>query len=59
MTTDVLQAKIDTLTQTVERQGGALKTAHLTIDKLKLELAYLRRIRYGRSSEQIDAQQME
>ena len=44
---------IDTLTKTVERQGGALKTAHLTIDKLNLELAYLRRMRYGRSSEQI------
>ena len=59
MTTDVLQAKIDTLIKTVERQGGALKTAHLTIDKLKLELAYLRRMRYGRSSEQMDAQQLE
>lgn len=59
MTTDVLQATIDTLTKTVERQGGALKTAHLTIDKLNLELAYLRRMRYGRSSEQMDAQQLE
>jgi transposase len=58
-TTDVLQAQIDTLTQTVERQGGALKTAHLTIDKLNLELAYLRRMHYGRSSEQMDAQQLE
>ena len=56
MTTDVLQATIDTRTKTVERQGGALKTAHLTIDKLNLELAYLRRMRYGRSSEQMDAQ---
>lgn len=59
MTTDVLLDRIDTLTQKVERQGGALKTAHLTIDKLKLELAYLRRMRYGRSSEQMDAQQLE
>lgn len=59
MTTDVLQAKIDTLTKTVERQGDALKTAHLTIDKLNMELAYLRRMRYGRSSEQMDAQQLE
>ena len=33
--------------------------AHLTIDKLNLELAYLRRMRYGRSSEQMDAQQLE
>jgi hypothetical protein len=28
-------------------------------DKLNLELAYLRRMRYGRSSEQMDAQQLE
>ena len=45
MTTDaVLLAKIETLTKTVEQQGGALKTAHLTIDKLNLELSYLKRM---------------
>ncbi|GEM_PF-5268847 len=58
MTTDVLLARIDTLTQKVERQRGARKTAHLTIDKLNLELAYLRHMRYGRSSEQLNAQQL-
>ena len=59
MTTDVLQAQIDSLTKTVERQGGALKTAKLTVDKLNPELASLRRMRYGRSSKQMDAQQLE
>lgn len=60
MTTDaLLLATIDALTKTVAQQGGALKSAQLTIDKLKLELAYLRRMRYGRSSEQMDAQQLE
>ena len=55
MTTDaLLLAKIETLTKTVEQQGGALKTAHLTIDKLNLELSYLKRMRYGRASEKLD-----
>jgi transposase len=53
MTTDVQQARIDTL-------SGELKIAHLTIDKLKIELSYLRRMQYGRSSEKLDhAGQME
>ena len=47
MTADVQQAKIDTLTD-------ELKIAHLTIDKLKIELSYLRRMQYGRSSEKLD-----
>jgi transposase len=55
MTTDaLLLAKIETLTKTVAQQGGALKTAHLTIDKLNLELSYLKRMRYGRASEKLD-----
>lgn len=47
MTTDAQQARIDSLT-------GELKLAHLTIDKLKIELSYLRRMQYGRSSEKLD-----
>lgn len=38
---------------------GELKTAHITIDQLKLDVAHLRCMRYGRSSEQMDAQQHE
>lgn len=53
MSADEQQARIDTL-------SGELKIAHLTIDKLKIELSYLRRMQYGRSSEKLDhAGQME
>lgn len=34
------------------------KIAHLTIDKLKTEIAYLRRMKFGRSSEQLDQGQL-
>ena len=54
MTTDALLATIATLTQTVGLRDEALKSALLLIDKLKVELAYLKRMRYGRSSEQLD-----
>ena len=36
----------------VERSKEALKIALLTFEKLKVEVAYLRRMKYGRSSEQ-------
>jgi hypothetical protein len=36
----------------LRRTQESLKIALLTIDKLKVELAYLRRMKYGRSSEQ-------
>jgi transposase len=54
MTTDVQQDKIDTLTGALAQRDASLKIAHLTIDKLKLELSYLRRMQYGRSSEKLD-----
>jgi transposase len=43
----------------VRRSHEALKIAQLTIDKMKVELAYLRRMKYGRSSEQLDHPQLE
>jgi transposase len=43
----------------VRRSQEALKIAQLTIDKLKIELAYLRRMKYGRSSEQLEHAQLE
>ena len=43
----------------VQRSQDALKIALLTIDKLKVELAYLRRMKYGRSSEQLEHAQPE
>jgi transposase len=43
----------------LQRTQESLKIALLTIDKLKLELAYLRRMKYGRSSEQLEHAQLE
>ena len=42
----------------VRRSHEALKIAQLTIDKMKVELAYLRRMKYGRSSEKLDPAQL-
>ncbi|MEO8652795.1 MAG: IS66 family transposase [Ramlibacter sp.] len=52
--TATLLAQIDILTRTVGLRDEALKAAQLLIDKLKIELAYLKRMRYGRTSEQLD-----
>ena len=54
MTSDVQQDKIEALTGALAQRDASLKIAHLTIDKLKLELTYLRRMQYGRSSEKLD-----
>jgi transposase len=43
----------------LQRTQESLKIALLTIDKLKVELAYLRRMKYGRSSEQLEHTQLE
>lgn len=40
----------------MQRSQEDLKLAQLTIDKLKVELAYLRRLKYGRSSERMSEQ---
>jgi transposase len=43
----------------VQRFEEDLKVARLTIDKLKVEVAYLRRMKYGRSSERLEHAQLE
>jgi transposase len=43
----------------VQRSQEALKIALLTVEKLKVEVAYLRRMKYGRSSEQLEHAQLE
>ncbi len=43
----------------VKRSHEALKIAQLTIDRMLVELAYLRRMKYGRSSERLDHPQLE
>jgi transposase len=59
MTSDDLLAHNTALSGEVQRTQESLKIALLTIDKLKLELAYLRRMKYGRSSEQLEHAQLE
>ena len=54
MSSENLLQKIDALTQGVEQRDAQLKTLRLTIEKLKIELCYLKRMRYGRSSEKMD-----
>lgn len=43
----------------MQRSQEALKIALLTVEKLKVEVAYLRRMKYGRSSEQLEHAQLE
>jgi transposase len=59
MTPEQLLASNAALNGEVLRSQEALKIALLTIDKLKVELAYLRRMKYGRSSEQLAHAQLE
>lgn len=55
MSSEVLLQKIDDLTHGVVQRDIELKTLRLTIEKLKMELSYLKRMRYGRASEKMDS----
>jgi hypothetical protein len=57
MTRDELVASNAALSGEVRRSHEALKIAQLTIHKMKVELAYLRRMKYGRSSERLEQPQ--
>jgi transposase len=59
MTLTELLANNAALSGEVKRSHEALKIAQLTIDKMKVELAYLRRMKYGRSSEKLEHAQLE
>lgn len=59
MTSDQLLASNAALSGEVKRSQEALKIAQLTIEKLKVEVAYLRRMKYGRSSEKMEHPQLE
>jgi transposase len=59
MTSAELVASNAALSSEVRRSHEALKVAQLTIDKMKVELAYLRRMKYGRSSERLEHPQLE
>jgi len=58
MSSDTLLQTIDTLTQDVVQRDLTIKAMHLTIEKLKMELTHLKRMRYSRSSEKVEAAQM-
>jgi|SRR5437868_7560927 len=59
MTSEKLLAANAALSGEVQRSQEALKIALLTVEKLKVEVAYLRRMKYGRSSEQLEHAQLE
>lgn len=59
MTSQELLATNAALSDQVQRSQEALKIALLTVEKLKVEVAYLRRMKYGRSSEQLEHAQLE
>jgi hypothetical protein len=59
VTSDELLASNAALSGEVKRSQEALKIAQLTIEKLKVEVAYLRRMKYGRSSEKLEHPQLE
>ena len=54
MTFDELLAHHAAITAQAKHDRQALQIALLTIDKLKTEIAYLKRMRYGRSSERLE-----
>ena len=59
MTSEQLLVANAALSGEVQRSQEALKIALLTVEKLKVEVAYLRRMKYGRSSEQLEHAQLE
>lgn len=58
MTSEELLVANAALSGEVQRSQEALKIALLTVEKLKVEVAYLRRMKYGRSSEQLEHAQL-
>ena len=59
MTLADLVAHNTALSSEVRRSHEALKIAQLIIDKMKVELTYLRRMKYGRSSEKLEHAQLD
>ena len=59
MTPQELFATNAMLSGEVQRSKEALKIALPTVEKLKVELAYFRRMKYGRCSEQLEHAQLD
>ena len=57
MSSQTLPKTVEMLTDEVTQRDATIKALRLTIEKLKIELTHLKRMRYGRSSEKMDAAQ--
>ena len=54
MSSEALLKTVQMLTEDVTQRDVTIKALRLTIEKLKIELTHLKRMRYGRSSEKMD-----
>ena len=57
MSSQALPKTVEMLTDDVTQRDATIKALRLTIEKLKIELTHLKRMRYGRSSEKMEATQ--
>lgn len=57
MSFEALIKTVQTLTEDVTQRDVTIKALRLTIEKLKIELTHLKRMRYGRSSEKMQSTQ--
>ena len=57
MSSQALPKTLEMLTDDVTQRDATIKALRLTIEKLKIELAHLKRMRYGRSSEKMETTQ--
>lgn len=55
MSSQALPKTVEMLTEDVTQRDATIMALRLTIEKLKIELTHLKRMRYGRSSEKMDA----
>lgn len=59
MSSEALLKTVQTLTEDVTQRDVTIKAPRLTIEKLKIELTHLKRMRYGRSSEKMESAQVQ
>lgn len=57
MSSQALPKTVEMLTADVTQRDATIKALRLTIEKLKIELTHLKRMRYGRSSEKMEEAQ--
>ena len=59
MSSEALLKTVQTLTEDVTQRDVTIRALRLTIEKLKIELTHLKRMRYGRSSEKMESAQVQ